>query len=247
MKNMQEYLNYRLETWHDVNKENNEVPTDAELLVEVGGRVCYSSLNNPANRTTHDYISQQIIGAKHGSVLEHVYFNFLVADIARSTQLELVRHGDGTAFSFESTRFTDKHLRFIVPPHIRNDLSEVAHFEEDVLNYVDAYERSVQSLTERYKSMYGDDRTLARKRAKEASRSLLPNSQGSDGLVSINGRALRWIIESRTNEHADLSIREFAFELFVAGSLAMPSLFDDANIIPVKEGTPQINFTYSKV
>jgi thymidylate synthase (FAD) len=244
MENMQAYLEYRGEVWNDYNEED---VTDAERITEVFGRVCYASLSNPAKRTTGEYISQQIIAAKHGSVLEHTNFNFLVADIPRSTQLELVRHGDGTAFSFESTRFTDKHLRFVVPPHIRNDLSEVARFEEEVSNHADAYYRSVQSLSERYRALYGDDKTLARKRAKEASRALLPNSQGSDGGVTMNSRALRWIIESRTNEHADLSIREFGWEVFKVAEPYFPSLFDDVNITTVKEGMPQVGFTYSKV
>lgn len=244
MTQVGEYLDYRGTDWNDYNEDDVYA---CELLVELGGRVCYASLNNPAKRSTHEYISQQIIAAKHGSVLEHVYFNFLVADLPRSSQLELVRHGDGTAFSFESTRFTDKNLRFIVPPHIRNDLTEVAHFEEECENIQEAYERSVESLTERYRGMYGEDKTLARKRAKEASRSILPNSLGSDGLVSINGRALRWIVESRTNEHADLSIREFGYELYLASRDVMPSLYADIDITNVREGAPQISFTYSKV
>lgn len=239
-----DYLDYRDEEWKEYNQEDIY---SIESLIEAAGRVCYQSWNNPAKRTTHDYISEQIIGAKHGSVLEHVYFNLLVADLPRSSQLELVRHGDGTAFSFESTRFVDKHMRFIAPPHIRDDRFELTLFESECLFLSEAYERRVETLSERYRGIYGDDKTLARKRAKEAARSMLPNALGSDGMVSVNGRSLRWIIESRSNEHADLSIREFAWALYNATHMYAPSLFSDVTLTNVFEGPPQINFTYSKV
>ena len=115
---MNEYLLHRHADW---NRPNIGDFNRTEAVVEAAGRVCYQSWNNPGKKTTEEYIRTSILDHAHGSVLEHVWLNFMVADIPRSTQLELVRHGDGTAFSFESTRFTDKYMRFVCPPAYRDD------------------------------------------------------------------------------------------------------------------------------
>ncbi len=240
---MNAYLDYRGTTWNRVDSDDN----DPELVFESGGRVCYGSYPNAVGRTTAEYINTQIVGREHGSVLEQGWFTFMVADLPRSVQLELVRHGDGTSFSFESTRFTDNNMRFIVPPHFRDDEEECREFEHDMMQAVNKYSTRLEAQTARYKALYPDDKTLARKRAKEAARCVLPMSQGSDGEVGMNARALRWIIHSRTDEHADLSIREFGYALYESTSKVLKGVFADAHVIPATEGTPTVRFDHPKV
>lgn len=219
-------------------------PGDPQAIIEAAGRVCYASWNNPAKRTRHQYICSSIIDNMHGSVLEHLWVNLMVKDLPRSTQLELVRHGDGTAFSFESTRFTDKNVRFIIPPLIRHSSELVEHFCRSCLLAKDAYD----VIHSQSKELTSDDEVvLNRKRAKEASRAILPNALGSDGMVSLNARALRWIVQSRSDPHADLSIREFAYALYAATRDHLPAVFADATVTGMPDGIPRVSFSVPKV
>jgi thymidylate synthase (FAD) len=234
-----EYLRYRGAEWR---WSGDDYLGRSEALVEAAGRVCYQSWNNPGNKTREEYIQGSIVEHKHGSVLEHLWVNLLVADLPRSSQLELVRHGDGTAFSFESTRFTNKYIRFVIPPRLRGDEVATNNFRVGCEYAFGIY----QDLVKRVASD-ADEGTLKRKRALEAARSVLPNALGSDGMVSMNARAVRWIVELRTNPAADLSIREFAFNVFEAVQPVLPSILADATVVPSAEGAPEVQFAVSKV
>jgi len=236
-----DYVQSRGETW---NRHQNDPITSPELLLEAAGRICYASWNNPAGKTRHQYICSSIIDHAHGSVLEHVWVNLLVSDLPRSSQLELVRHGDGTAFSFESTRFTDRDMRFVVPPRMREDVVLVNAFREQCMAAQQAY----YTVLSRYHSTeYPLDGTIKRKRAKEMARSLLPNALASAGVVSANARALRWIIQSRSDLAADLSMREFAYALYRAVAPELPAVFADAVVEQVPCGPPVVQFRNPKV
>lgn len=217
--NFLEYLKYRNETW------NTDYFNEPEAIIEAAGRCCYQSWKNPANRTRREYIQEQIVGHDHLSVAEHLSVNLLCADVPRSTQLETVRHRVGVAYSWESTRFTDKHLRFIVPPRLRDDSNALSAFKAHCYYSAEMY----QTLLEKAERET-DEGTLKRKRAKEAARSVLPNCLGSDGLVTMNGRELRYFIAKRTDESADLSMREFAAAIFDAVKDELPALFADADV-----------------
>lgn len=233
------YLESVNERWRTIAPDRS---WDPEEIIEAAGRICYSSWNNPADKTREQYIRSSIIEHAHGSVLEHVWLNLIVQDIPRSTQLELVRHGDGTAFSFESTRFTDKRLRFVIPPRMRENEDLRARFEEYCLQSVELYR-----ILRDAESFDYEEGTLKRKRAKEMARSILPNCLGSDGVVSVNGRSLRWIIQSRSDAHADLSIREMAYALYTATKEYLPSLFSDVVETESPDGIPIVSFAHPKV
>lgn len=239
VQGFEDYLAYRGVTWNTP----DPIEGDPQAIIEAAGRVCYQSWHNPAGKTRKEYLQGSIIEHGHGSTLEHMWVNCLIGDLPRSSQLETVRHGDGTGFSFESTRFTDKHLRFVVPPKIRR--------EDNVVLY--AWKGSVQSAVESYEHMIASmnpedvEGTLKKKRAKEAARSLLPNAQGSDGMFSVNARAARHIINLRTDEHADLSIREFAYALYQALKPWAPAVFADAIESTDAQGIPTVTFKVPKV
>lgn len=246
---IREYLAHRGETWNIAIPDDERIDGDPTVVAEAAGRVCYQSWANRRKRSRAEYLRESVIAHGHGSVLEHVWFNCLVADLPRSTQLELVRHGEGTGFSFESQRFTDRHLRFVVPPLLRENMSGwtcfAAHCEEAEAVYHDIVgevEHQIRTL-----GLWGDDATLRRKRAKESARAVLPNCVGSDGMVSVNARAARHIIALRSDEHADASIREFAVALFDALAPWAGAFFADAERVPVAFGPDAIRFAHGKV
>lgn len=234
------YLERRKAAWQRL----DPVTECPEAIIEVAGRVCYQSWHNPLNRQRHEYIQQSIIAHKHGSVLEHLWFNLLVCDLPRFVQLELVRHGEGTAFSFESQRFTDKDIRFVVPPAMRYDEEMRQNFENDCTYALAAYHDMLNMLNE---TMVLDDAVLRRKRIKEAARALLPGAVAGDGMISLNARAARHIIQTRSDGHADLSMREFAYELYSVLARQAPAVFEDARFEAVDHWPPRIVFGVEKV
>ena len=245
---IEEFMAYRDRFWNFANADEAQVASagcSPQTLIELGGKVCYDSFHNPGNKTSQEYIHGSVIEHEHGSVLEHIALNFMVASLPRSTQLELVRHRAGMAYSFRSTRFTDSWLEFVVPPLLRLE----QHAQERQI-FIDYSRKSFQVYSDIADAIDSDtqgDATLRRKRIKEAARSVLPNSLGSDGLVTCNGRSLRHLIAMRTDPHADASIREFAYGLYLASVDTVPALFVDAEVIPQSFGTPHIKFAHPKV
>lgn len=213
---------------------------DPSEVVEFGGRICYGSWSNPAHRTTEEYVQRQLIGADHVSVLYHAVFNLALADVARSTQLEIVRHHAGVAHSWESQRFTDARLQFVLPPAYRGDELAIARFEQRCALEEEWYRDEVHRLKRELGSRY--EGTLLTKRIKEAARSILPNAARSDGLVSFNAQALRFFVGLRSSEAADLSIREVACAVFECVGERYPALFGDGAALATADGHRSVAF-----
>jgi len=82
----------------------------AEALCSMFGKMCYKSLvlGQNANVKKVRAVRENLAGtfaSGHGSVFEHVGFNFIVTDCSRVFTHELVRHRVGTAFSQTSGRY----------------------------------------------------------------------------------------------------------------------------------------------
>lgn len=116
----------------------------AHDIPEMAGRLCYMSFGPKEGRKDAAYI-EHIIKVKHGSVLEHVYFNWLVYGISRSLSHEWVRHRAGWAYSQLSQRYVDSgEAALVMPPEIlelpenmRGEIErlEIEHFDESVRKY----------------------------------------------------------------------------------------------------------------
>lgn len=88
-------------------------PSDAENLIEIGGRVCYRSFGR--GRPHDDYV-RHIIEVGHGSVTEHAVWTLAVIGISRTCSHEVVRHRFLSP-SQESQRYVDaSDVAFVVPP-----------------------------------------------------------------------------------------------------------------------------------
>ena len=73
-----------------------DAPSAAEQVVEFGGRVCYMSFGK-GRKTNREYIGN-ILESKHGSVIEHAVWTFLITGVSRSLTHELVRHRAGFSY-----------------------------------------------------------------------------------------------------------------------------------------------------
>src|SRR3990172_2223156 len=85
---------------------NGIATSDAESLVEAAGRVCYLSFGK-GRKTNREYL-EHLIQMKHGSVLEHAVWSFIIAGVSRSFTHELVRHRAGWSYSQLSQRYVDE-------------------------------------------------------------------------------------------------------------------------------------------
>ena len=108
-----------------------------------------------------------------------------------------------------------------------------------------AYMRLVDGLQETYKDEA--DKTLRRKLARQAARSVLPNASETKIFVTANARALRHFIELRANRHAEVEIRKLAVQILHIMQQEAPHLFGDYQLTPLPDGTMEAATPHRKV
>ena len=89
-----------------------------ELLAEMGGRLCYMAFGTKQGRRHNDEYIANILEQRHGSVLEHAVWSFLIAGVSRSLTHELIRHRAGWSYSQLSQRYVDESVTDFVEPDI---------------------------------------------------------------------------------------------------------------------------------
>jgi thymidylate synthase (FAD) len=217
----------------------------AEHLAEVAGRVCYMSFAKPrpgGNQTYLDHIKE--VG--HGSVLEHAVWNFLFTGVSRSLTHELVRHRAGWGFSQLSQRYVDESIaEYVEPDCIAADLELHRLWLDAVAQSHQAYMRLAEKLQETFQDE--PERTMRRKLARQAARSVLPNATETKIFVSANARALRHFIELRASRHAEVEIRKLAVQVLRLMQKEAPHIFGDYVLRPLPDGTWEADTPHRKV
>src|SRR5512147_291911 len=193
----------------------------AEKLAEIAGRVCYMSYGK--GRKTNAEFLGHIIDVGHGSVLEHGVWSFVVTGVSRSFTHELIRHRH-FSYSQLSQRYVDESdSDYVEPDVIAGDPALHAIWVESVNAARAGYDRLVAGLEAKFTDM--SDKTLRRKMARQAARSVLPNATETKIFVTANARALRHFIELRGSEHAEVEIRKVAVEVLRIMQREAPSMF----------------------
>ena len=217
----------------------------AEKLVEVAGRLCYKSYAKPRPGGNAAYLGH-ILEVGHGSVIEHAVFNFIITGVSRSFTHELVRHRAGFAYSQRSQRFVDeKDCSFVEPGSIADDPELHRIWLDAVTAAHDAYARLADGLAAKFAEI--PDKTLRRKKAREAARSVLPNAAETQIFVTANARALRHFIEARGDASADAEIRKVAVAILKILQAESPNLFGDYTLVDLPEGGQSVATPYRKV
>lgn len=199
--------------------------TPGEDLAEFAGRACYQSFHkpNPDTKDNEDYLAN-IIAQGHESVLEHVQASFYIEGVSRTLTHELVRHRH-LSYSQLSQRYVDEsEAKFVVPPRYLED--------EQMMNFFSDYQKEVTQL---YSVMVKElsEKGVPRKKAREAARSVLPNSTETKIVVSGNCRAWRDFLKKRMHPAADAEIQRLAVVLFDELMIQLPSIFTD--LTPLRE------------
>lgn len=91
------------------------------------------------------------------------------------------------------------------------------------------------------------NRTDRRKAAREAARSVLPNSSETKVFFTANGRALRNFLELRGSRHADAEIRRLAIRLLIELQGESLNLFEDLRIVNTEDGRQEIMTEFRRV
>lgn len=230
---------------HEVDHWTTDSDVGAEKLVEVAGRVCYMSFAKPRPGGNHAYI-EHILEVGHGSVLEHSVFSLLITGVSRALTHELVRHRAGFGYSQLSQRFVDESdCAFVLPPTIGNDPELKAIWLEAVQSAQESYQKLSDGLAAKMANI--EDKTLRRKRAREAARSVLPNATETKIFVTGNGRALRHFVEMRGDVAADMEIRRLAIAVLTVLQQAAPNLFGDYTMVDSLDGVQAVQTPYRKV
>ncbi len=179
-------------------------------------------------------------------MLEHAVFNLLVTGVSRSLTHELVRHRAGFGFSQLSQRFVDESkCSFVEPADIAADPDLHRIWLQAMRASQAAYRALADRLTVTFKEI--PDRTLRRKKAREAARSVLPNATETKIFVTANARALRHFIEMRGDAAADVEIRRLAVAVYKLLSREAPNLFGDYSLIDLPEGGQAVTTVHRKV
>lgn len=215
----------------------------AEKLAEIAGRVCYMSYGR-GRKTNADFLSH-LIDVGHGSVLEHGVWSFVITGVSRSFTHELIRHRH-FSYSQLSQRYVDEsNSDFVEPDVIASDPGLHAAWSEAVNAARVGYDRLVSGLEAKFADV--EDKTLRRKLARQAARSVLPNATETKIFFTGNARALRHFIELRGSEHAEVEIRKVAVAILRLMQREAPNMFSDYTLVPLPDGTLATHTEHVKV
>lgn len=202
----------------------------AQDLTEFAGRACYRSwtpglnLNVTRTRPGQAEYLRNILASRHGSVLEHASYTFVIRHASRVLTHELVRHRAGTSVSQES-------LRYVRLDSIPMWIPGWAQADEQVMHQVrvtmERLEYMQQWMAQHFRLDEPGTPFAEKKHKTSFMRRFAPEGLATDIVWTANLRALRHIIETRTAPGAEEEIR------FVFGKIAeimtaeLPLLFGD--------------------
>lgn len=230
---------------HDVETWRTDTDVAGQKLCEIAGRLCYMSFARPRPGGNAAYLGH-ILEVGHGSVLEHAAWSFIITGVSRSFTHELIRHRAGFGYSQLSQRYVDESTAdFVEPDCIADDPKLHAVWLEAVGKSHEAYCALVEGLMGKFAQE--PDKTLRRKLARQAARSVLPNATETKIFVTANARALRHFIEMRASEFAEVEIRKVATGILRIMQAEAPSLFGDYKLEPLSDGTHAARTEHRKV
>lgn len=226
----------------DTDMRRDPAATDAELLIEAAGRLCYMSFGEKQSpKTNREYITHLIYQGHH-SVLEHASWSFILTNVSRAFTHQLVRHRIGFSFSQLSQQYHDEsEAEFVVPDAITQHPTAFAMWEHATQRSRDAY-RSIRSelseLIDRSQNQ-SEKRELLRA-MRSAARSVLPNATETKIFVTANARALRHFFSSRGAIEGDEEMRIVSATLFGSIEPDAPSVFADFQVQHLSDGSPTL-------
>lgn len=190
---------------------------DPEQVVAAAIRQCYASvgpreLKKKIDKETRERLIKQVLSSGHTSTLEHASFTFGVEGVSRITEIQLVRHRAGTAYSIQSGRYVKRgDAKFVIPTAVKNNPAIYKKYSK-ILN-------EVQNL---YNEMID-----AGIKAEDA-RYLQPQSLQTKIVVTFNARALLHFLELRCCRRAQWEVQAMANLMLHEVKKIAPTIFSNA-------------------
>lgn len=201
-------------------------PLDSEEITEIMSRGCYNSFEVGLNpnvtriREGNGEHLANITKVGHGSVMEHAVLNFMFVDVSRVLTHELVRHRVGVAISQQSLRFVRlEKLKAWLPSCFRGTKTEGT-----MRSVFEVLESTQKELAEEHGI---DDEGVdfaKKKKLTSAFRRIAPIGLATNIGWSCNFRALRFVLEQRTDPSAEEEIRLVFDKVWRIVSERYPSL-----------------------
>lgn len=216
------------DSWAD--RVENSDSTDAESLVEFGGRLCYRSwepgLNANVTRVREDSKDYHlnVLRSGHGSVLEHANFSYVLHNVSRVVTHEMVRHRAGAAYSQESMRFVRLvDIPFWFPEWAEAD-PELMNRSIELLHRMESH----QTWMAEHFGLDDEGVPFSEKKAKTSfMRRFAPIGVSTGMLATFNMRTIRHIVYMRSSLGAEEEIRIVADEIAELALEAAPNLMQD--------------------
>ena len=229
----------------DRNPKNN-TESNIEFLCASCHTSVHASEDGPLNRLKIKWVAVRSIQpcgseATYDLEVDHEAHNF-------------VANGFVTHNSQLSQRYVDSlEVAFVVPSIIAKHPELMAAFTVACHSSLDAYEKISQFITKKIRDGHvpgvseNEDKTAARKAARQAARSVLPNATETKIMASANCRAWRHFLEMRGSIHAEPEIRRLA--ACVASILIeeCPNIFGDFSVEVAADGEFTVQSKHRKV
>jgi thymidylate synthase (FAD) len=198
----------------------------AEILCSLFAKMCYKSLTLGQNKnvTRIRDIKDNLIGCfktGHGSIFEHISFNFIAVDCSRVFTHELIRHRPGMAYSQNSGRYIRVDEIDIVFDPILEPV------KDDIIETIVFIEKKYKEIEEKLGISNLKDFEL-KKKLTSALRRIAPNGQSNEIAFTANLRSLRHLILVRTSRHAEWEIRVIFEQVYKIMKEKYPLMFADA-------------------
>lgn len=221
-----------------------------EFVAELAGRRCYkafadqgSNLNLNKIRKDSKGYHRNVLSQGHGSIYEHVTGTFAIELLSRVCMDELNRHRAGVAISCESGRFVrTAELTYWIPPEI----DAMPEARAEFIQAIQEDEDRMRRLAKLFEDKLGED-FHTRKKLTSSFRRTLGFGYSTGGVWTFNTRALRHILEIRSENGAEVEIRQLVNMLADRILTTWPYIFQDFHPEPGEDGIPVWVPEFSKV
>jgi thymidylate synthase (FAD) len=177
---------------------------------------------------------ENILKARHGSVLEHVTYTFAIENVSRVFTAEMNRHRAGWAISEGSMRyirFSD--IPFWLPFSIQDDGDDPADIKEAKSRTREVFERAFQQMEDNYRELediWSLDSLKSFKEKKKLTsmmRRIIGMGVATGGVWTGNIRAIRHVLSVRIDPAAEEEIA-YVFSLVLKRMIEEePAIFAD--------------------
>lgn len=213
--------------------------SDPALLVAMAAKQCYMafqpSLNPNLTRVRRDMVEylDNVLKQRHGSVLEHAVFTFGINGCSRVFTGENNRHRAGMGISERSMRYVRyENIQFWMPGCFREE-GEIGTPEQRERSRLllkeefESQERAMRLFAAIWEPQLASNNFHVKKVLTSAFRRVIGMGTATGGVWSLNLRALRHVIASRTEEGAEEEIVHVYKKVGRHMIAAVPELFGD--------------------